>query len=228
MGKVGGKIAIMASRAVETGPTGDRVAANVFALRRARGLNQPQLAASMEAAGRPVHATAISKIEQQDRRVDVDDLVALAIALGVSPNRLLLPARPDESKQAELTPDVTVTADEAWKWALGLQPLARDLEQAARDGEDARVELWQRFIDENRGLTRLARDVQAFARGFDPVLFAAPGDRQAVAHNVLGTLMAALKQGGLTTAALHQLVDAAAATVVSLPDPQEAGDAESS
>lgn len=113
-------------RAVETGPTGSRVAANVKVLREARGFNQPQLAQRMRDAGRFAHASGISKIEQLDRRVDVDDLVALAIALGVTPNRLLLTGRigPETADQAiELTSIVRVPVLDAWQWAAGDVPL---------------------------------------------------------------------------------------------------------
>jgi 8-oxo-dGTP diphosphatase len=68
----------------------------------------------------------LSKTEQLDRRVDVDDLVVLAIALGVSPNVLLLPrlgvrALPVEG---ELAPGMApVDAAAAWAWATGEKPL---------------------------------------------------------------------------------------------------------
>ena len=116
----------MARETVSIGPTGRRLAANLFALRKVRGLNQPQLARRMQDQGRSVHATVVSKIEQLDRRVDVDDLVALAIALGVTPNRLLLTGRitPDIADQAvELTPTVRMPALDAWQWAVGDVPL---------------------------------------------------------------------------------------------------------
>ncbi len=112
----------MARKVVEIGPTGRRLAANVLALRKARGLNQPQLARRMQDQGRAVHATVISKIEQLDRRVDVDDLIALAIALDVAPNRLLLPDAADDN-EIDLTPAVRVPASTAWEWAAGEWPL---------------------------------------------------------------------------------------------------------
>jgi len=94
----------------------------VLALRTAHGLNQPQLAERMQDLGQPMHATAVSKIEQRDRRVDVDDLVALAAALNASPNRLLLPAVADNSP-ADLTSALTVESIRAWRWARGYEPL---------------------------------------------------------------------------------------------------------
>jgi 8-oxo-dGTP pyrophosphatase MutT (NUDIX family)/transcriptional regulator with XRE-family HTH domain len=105
------------------GPTGSRLAGNVRALREARRLNQPQLASRMDAVGAPIHASAISKIEQRERRVDVDDLIALAIALDTTPNRLLLPGHASETEPVELAPEVTLPALDAWKWATGEEPL---------------------------------------------------------------------------------------------------------
>ena len=74
-----------------------------------------------------MHASGISKIEQLDRRVDVDDLVGLAIALGVTPDRLLLTGRitPDVADQAiELTSAVQMPVLDAWQWAVGDTPLS--------------------------------------------------------------------------------------------------------
>lgn len=79
--------------------------------------------------GRPVQAAAIRRIEnavepvdsekeRRPRRVDVDDLMALAIALDAVPNRLLLPAGPYDGP-CDLTPTVTVPASQAWNWAAG-------------------------------------------------------------------------------------------------------------
>jgi transcriptional regulator with XRE-family HTH domain len=73
------------------GPTGMQVMSNVKRLREARGLSTEKLAAAVVAIGRPMHATAITKVEKGQRRVDVDDLMALATVLGVTPAYLLVP-----------------------------------------------------------------------------------------------------------------------------------------
>jgi hypothetical protein len=55
------------------------------------------LSSYLEALGRPILPSGISKIEQSTRRVDVDDLVAFADALGTVPSALLrggLPKKP--------------------------------------------------------------------------------------------------------------------------------------
>ena len=112
----------------EPGPTGLRVAANVKALREARGISVRGLAARMAELGRPLLPSGVGKIEQGQRRVDADELVALALALDVAPNRLLLPAGAGTADGVELTPEVTIaTEDAAWRWACGeYQPFPLD------------------------------------------------------------------------------------------------------
>lgn len=197
----------MASESVPLGPTGRRLAANVEPLRRERGLNQPELAKRMNDHGRAVHPTAISKIERLTRRVDVDDLVALALALGVTPNRLLLPAAADATP-VQLTSEVSDTASHAWQWARGLKPLPDDLQQAASTGEENYPLLWARFIREN------APRGSEVDMEFDPVLLyqAAWGEdtKTHATHRVLSVLKTAL-WAGLNADALKHLVDAAAA-----------------
>ncbi len=108
----------MGTRAVRQGPTSERVAANVKRLRDEQRLTLDQLSKRLGEVGRPILASGLSKIEQGDRRVDVDDLVALALALEVNPNALLMPEGADASSTA-LTETVTATAQRAWRWAAG-------------------------------------------------------------------------------------------------------------
>ncbi|MPY48794.1 helix-turn-helix domain-containing protein [Streptomyces acidicola] len=81
----------MATRPVEIGPAGLHTARAIEHIRLARGLTQRQLAARCTALGRPMTNTALSRTERAHRRCDIDDLVALATALGVPPTTLLLP-----------------------------------------------------------------------------------------------------------------------------------------
>lgn len=104
----------------EPGPSGLRVAANIKALREAQGISLRMLSARLTELGRPIITSGIHKIETGQRRVDVDELVALALALDVSPNRLLLPPEARTDRSVDLTPEVTIpTEDAAWRWATG-------------------------------------------------------------------------------------------------------------
>jgi transcriptional regulator with XRE-family HTH domain len=71
------------------GPAGVLTARAIARARTARGFAQRQLAERVTALGRPMTITMLSRIECRQRRCDVDDLVAIAAALDVSPLALL-------------------------------------------------------------------------------------------------------------------------------------------
>lgn len=71
------------------GPVGRIVAANITRHRHARGLSQSALVTAMATAGRPMPRSALSDLELGVRRVDVDDLHAIAAALGAPVEQLL-------------------------------------------------------------------------------------------------------------------------------------------
>jgi hypothetical protein len=80
------------------------------------------MSARMKQLGRPILPSGITKIEQGERRVDADDLVALAIILEVNPNALLLPAE-ESLRPVHLAPTVSTWWWRAWEWATGELPL---------------------------------------------------------------------------------------------------------
>ncbi|MFF9215514.1 helix-turn-helix domain-containing protein [Streptomyces viridosporus] len=110
-------------RANEVGPTGRAVASRVKDLREASRLTTEALAQRVSDAGQPMRSTTITKIEQAKRRVDVDDLMALAIALNVSPLALLLPVDEDDKFVAQLTTTRDATRGDAWRWGTGARAL---------------------------------------------------------------------------------------------------------
>ncbi|MEU9643607.1 helix-turn-helix transcriptional regulator [Streptomyces sp. NPDC048188] len=65
------------------------MASAVTAHRQRRGWDQAYFAERVTEAGRPMSASVLGKVESGARRVDVDDLVALAAALEVRPQELL-------------------------------------------------------------------------------------------------------------------------------------------
>lgn len=107
-------------RRVELGPTGNTVAENVERFRKGQGLTLRQLADRMAEAGRPITHTAVSDIEKRARRVDADDLVALALVLGVSPSTLLMPTTPTDATGSAVVVEVTGAGSRAardvWDW----------------------------------------------------------------------------------------------------------------
>ncbi|MET8947425.1 helix-turn-helix transcriptional regulator [Streptomyces sp. NPDC004542] len=110
-------------RAIEVGPTGQAVAANIARLRERRGLTTRQLSGELERAGRSIPASGITRMEKGERVVTADELVALAVAFGVSPSALLLPLTDRSSDPVEVTGGGTVSAGDAWSWANGERPL---------------------------------------------------------------------------------------------------------
>jgi hypothetical protein len=126
----------------DTEPIRQRVAAN---LKQLRGrVTVRELSGWLSKLGRPILPSGITKIEQGSRGVDADDLVALSLALGCSPNRLLLDAEADEG-ELSLTPAVQTTRRRAWEWATGDAPLP-DLLADPLDGDDPGVP----FVDFDR------------------------------------------------------------------------------
>ena len=85
------------------GPTGNQVRRNVTRIREARGLTKKDLAARTAELGRSIPPLGISRVEAGTRRVDADDLVILALALGVNPSALLLPLEDGAAALAEIT-----------------------------------------------------------------------------------------------------------------------------
>lgn len=91
----------MGTRKVELGKVGHLVRTEIRRRREQRQLSLQDLSERLEVLGRPILASGISKIESGDRRVDVDDLVVIADALGTVPSALLRGGLPREN--AELT-----------------------------------------------------------------------------------------------------------------------------
>lgn len=96
-------------------PTGDTVRGNVLRYRTRLNLGYAELARRLEELGRPIPVLGLSRIERGERRVDVDDLMALAVALGVSPTSLLLPDTTDSGHPVTAT-GITGTAADLLGW----------------------------------------------------------------------------------------------------------------
>jgi transcriptional regulator with XRE-family HTH domain len=103
-------------RAIEVGPTGRYVAANIARLRERKGMTTRQLSGALERAGRAIPASGITRMEKGERVVTVDELMALATVLGASPQALLFPLRDDPAETIEITGAGTMPADAAWEW----------------------------------------------------------------------------------------------------------------
>jgi 8-oxo-dGTP pyrophosphatase MutT (NUDIX family)/transcriptional regulator with XRE-family HTH domain len=108
---------------VPQGPIGAYLIKNLEQLRRARRLSYQDLSVRLQQIGRPIPALGLSRIEKGTRRVDADDLVGLALALGVNPSALLLPRDVPPDGLVALADDQQASGTDAWAWADGRRPL---------------------------------------------------------------------------------------------------------
>lgn len=134
----------MARKPIEVGPTGRVFAANLARFRGLRGYTLADLAARTPEAGRPMSGTTISAIENLSRRADIDDLVALSAALGVSPAAMLIDTQPDpaEPSAATVNTNGVVEAGPLWSWLTAVAPLDDPYIRTERDEVD--IENWRR------------------------------------------------------------------------------------
>ncbi len=169
----------MAGKALPIGGTGQLVARNVRAIRRRQALTQEDLSAQLDRLGRPIAVPGLRALENGKRRVDVDDLTALSMALGTHPADLL--ALPEQAEFAVCDPQPTgstkaFTAGEVEAWMEG---------RIAHLAVDDVVEYWKSYIERNELLADAFRQqiVEDAASGAPDNPFAA--DRMAArASNV--------------------------------------------
>ena len=94
--------------------------------RRLKGWTQQELAAALSRAGVELGEFAITRLENGKRGVSLDQAIAIAAVLGVSPLHMIVPLDDDG---IQLTPQRTVTAADARAWLRGLTPLQEADEQ---------------------------------------------------------------------------------------------------
>jgi transcriptional regulator with XRE-family HTH domain len=189
------------------GPTGERVRQNVRRLRLQQGLNYAKLSAKLAELGRPIPVLGLSRLEHGDRRADADDLAALAVALDVTPNTLLLP-EVEIPFQRDLRYEVTsagtqARASEIWAWALGERPLGKP--PVSLDTDDAAREAEGQFVAHNRRHhgPGIGSWMEAMARG----RIADASDRDHDAAMIAATIIQAFQWGRLNTADIRQAVE---------------------
>lgn len=124
----------MAGKKLDLGATGETVAANVTRLRDAAGLNYTEMSERLADAGRVISPVAVRRIESGERRVDTDDLVALALALGVSPITLLIPGNVDACDLVDITGiSYPYTAECVWDWLVAERPIVAGATETTGD-----------------------------------------------------------------------------------------------
>jgi transcriptional regulator with XRE-family HTH domain len=107
------------------GQTNEAVAANLRKVRQSTGVDLRELSARIKTTGRVISPSALSKIENGDRRVDVDDLTVFAYALETTPAALLRPAS-EEAQAPAGVPEGQFTPEEIRAWIQGTVKLTTE------------------------------------------------------------------------------------------------------
>lgn len=116
----------MTGMKIEIGPTGHTVAANVQRRREELRLTYAQLSRRLVGHGRLIPTLGLRRIEAGERRVDVDELLAIALALDVTPITLLMPHPPNGGKEVAVTAtgvNANVRAFDLWNWLTAAYPI---------------------------------------------------------------------------------------------------------
>jgi transcriptional regulator with XRE-family HTH domain len=156
----------MVGKKNDLGPIGVNVSHTVRRFREERRLSYAELSRRLADVGREIPPLGLRRIEAGDRKVDVDDLVALALALNVAPVGLLLPA-----VESSVVPQGNLySAEDIWAWGRGGHPISM-----SQPGND--VGEWIEFMVASNPLTdfsEMIRQLQQFdSGGLDAVEFEA-------------------------------------------------------
>jgi 8-oxo-dGTP pyrophosphatase MutT (NUDIX family)/transcriptional regulator with XRE-family HTH domain len=95
-------------------------------VRRLRGWTQADLASALARAGVDLGESAVVRMERGIRGVSLDEAIAIATVLGVSPLHMIVPL---DDNGSQLTPRLTVPTTEARAWIRGQRPLTEADEQ---------------------------------------------------------------------------------------------------
>ena len=111
---------------MDTGPIGAVVAANIERVRRHRNLSYAELSRRLKDLGRPIAPLGLTRIRDLQRRVDVDDLIALSLALEVPPPMLLAPRTSAGSRDETVAVTESgplYTREQVRRWTMGKSPI---------------------------------------------------------------------------------------------------------
>lgn len=120
----------MAGKELVEGPTAKTVRENIERGRKSKDLTWAQMSRFLSQRGRPIAPLGLRRIEEGQRRVDVDDLMAIAIVLNVTPYDLLLPPVASTGT-VDISGAQQKTSAEVWAWALDNAPIGSPAEGLA-------------------------------------------------------------------------------------------------
>lgn len=106
------------------------VARRLRELRTQQNLTYAAVSERLQELRHPIQSLSLRRMEEGERAVDVDDLMALSIVFGVAPVTLLLPDTTTNQDPVELTGDQDqVDALTAHVWARGIGSVRPDHRQ---------------------------------------------------------------------------------------------------
>lgn len=147
-----------------------------------------ELAGWLGIYGRPIAASGLSRIEAQERAVDVDDLVALAVRLAVPPNALLFAS---EEPKLELAPNMTFPSSVVWQWARGERPLHEANAESLNEWWRTEQRALRRFAGARDPYALTVADLEPYFAAIEPVRVAAQAAvDQGVPREVVVAVMA--------------------------------------
>lgn len=104
----------------QTPSSGDVLRHNIKRIREGQRLSYVELNERLVEVGRPIPVLGLRRIERGERRVDADELMALAYTLGVMPIDLLVPNDAPVDAPYGVTPQVETTIATARDWISGV------------------------------------------------------------------------------------------------------------
>jgi hypothetical protein len=109
---------------IDLGPIGVTVAANIEWVRKHKNLSYAELSRRLDDLGRPIAPLGLTRIRDLQRRVDIDDLIAIALALGFPPLELLLPLDGSPSEKVKVTDKGSQYSQlQLRNWLMGLRSI---------------------------------------------------------------------------------------------------------
>lgn len=130
-------------------PVATYVGENVRRLRGKRTYRS--IAADLKMMGHPLHEVVLKRIESGERRIDVNDLVALALVFSVNPNYLLMPDADSADSEFVLMPGemgVKRSAADIHDWLYGFLAIRNPIGEHPDESDDRfRARIMPRWID---------------------------------------------------------------------------------
>lgn len=199
----------MAEKRIKPGPLASQVAQSVRQVREQKRLRYTEIADRIAEIGRPIPELGLSRVEKGERRVDLDDLVALARALGVPPVWLIFPVGSTEF--VELLPGKLVPVDDALSWFIGEGPLP-EADESGWEADAAPMLLRQRHrqvIERYASAERVAKRIASDQATYDSMTFKI----RAAAVEELRSLREEMRRHGLALPPVPVALDDAAEPV---------------